>query len=464
MDSKLLPDIGQVRTLAARGESERAEFKATTSELVSAIHTVCALLNTDGGYLLFGVTDDGNVRGQDVSGHTIEKVSVEIQAIGPNAYPTIHRIPLDGRKEVIMIQVEGGLEKPYRYKGVPYKRLGNRTLRMSEEQANQMLMERMHDGHRWESEIAEGWTVEHLDSPEIVRTVELSIETGRINDPGTRNAAELLRGMGLLKEAQLLRASIVLFGNLANPQPEMPQCLLRLARFRGSDQNEFIDNRQIRGNAFVILRGAEDFIRQNIRIAGQFTVDHFSRIDEPMYSLAAVREALVNAICHRDYADSSGSVGVALYDDRLEIASTGPLRFGLKPEDLYRPHDSRPWNPLIADVFYRRGLIEQWGRGTLLMVREALAVGLPKPEINDRNGVVTVIFRPIGYYSPTEHAILAMLYGAENGLALREITARIGNIANVRQVRAVLYTLRDRDLIVIDGRGAGARWRMVERL
>ncbi len=75
----------------------------------------------------------------------------------------------------------------------------------------------------------------------------------------------------------------------------------------------------------------------------------------------ALREALANAFCHRDYSIGGGSVGVAIHQDRLEITSSGTLHFGLTAEKLFEPHESLPWNPLIAHVFYRRGIIETWG-------------------------------------------------------------------------------------------------------
>jgi ATP-dependent DNA helicase RecG len=85
-------------------------------------------------------------------------------------------------------------------------------------------------------------------------------------------------------------------------------------------------------------------------------------VDDPLYPPPALREALANALCHWDYAAAGGSVSIAIFDDRIEIASTGALLFGLKPDDLLRPHGSRPWNPLVAQTFFRRGIIEQWGR------------------------------------------------------------------------------------------------------
>ena len=127
-------------------------------------------------------------------------------------------------------------------------------------------------------------------------------------------------------------------------------------------------------------------------------------------------------------------MGLAVYDDRLEVTSTGSLHFGLTPDELFGPHESRPWNPLIARTFYRRGIIEEWGRGTLKMAELATSAGLPRPEIEDAGGAVTVCFRH-GQFVPSrrigsdvierQEAILALLDQAEDGLALREIHARL---------------------------------------
>jgi len=103
------------------------------------------------------------------------------------------------------------------------------------------------------------------------------------------------------------------------------------------------------------------------------------REDAPAYLPAVTREALANAICHRDYTQASGSISVAMYDNRLEISNPGGLHFGLTPEALTIPHHSRPWNPLIAGVFYRAGIIESWGSGTLRMIEACGAKGRPAP-------------------------------------------------------------------------------------
>ena len=248
----------------------------------------------------------------------------------------------------------------------------------------------------------------------------------------------------------------------------MPQCLLRVARFRGVDRMQFLDNRQFNGHAFALLASAERFLRDTLPIAGRFEPNRIARIDEPLYPPLATREALANALCHRDYSVGGGSVGVAIYADRLEITSSGSLHFGLTPEQMFEPRASRPWNPLIARTFYRRGVIEAWGSGTLRMAELTSRAGLPIPEIEDPSGEVTVRFRhgcpvptpPDEAASPAERRtlILALLEATAEGLTLREIRVRLGGALSDRQVHRAMEELRDEGMTVPAGRGRWGRW------
>jgi ATP-dependent DNA helicase RecG len=268
----------------------------------------------------------------------------------------------------------------------------------------------------------------------------------------------------------LLRAAVVLFGSADRVERELPQCMLRVARFRGTDRSEFLDNRQFHGNVFDLLLKGERFLRENLPVAGRIRPNLFERVDDPLYPPVALREALANAFCHRDYSIGAGSVAIGIYDDRLEVTSSGPLHFGLTAEALFAPHESLPWNPLIARVFYRRDIIESWGRGTIKMAELMSSAGLPRPEIEDGGGCVTVRFRPSQYIAPRrvgrdvserQRDILTMLAQSDSGLALREIHARIGAMASERQVREDLGTLRTLGLAQSVGHGRGARWRQV---
>ena len=446
-------------TLTASGESETLEFKETSGTRREATRTVCAFLNQHGGRVLFGVTAAGEVAGQQVSDRTIEELSAELQRIDPPAFPTVERVSVNGDREVIVVSTGQGSSRPYSYRGTAYLRVGNTTLAMSTDEYNRMLFERMHSEQRWENQSAAGWSVDDLDTAEIRRTVAEAVRRGRLQEPVSGDPSDMLRGLGLLRDGVLLRAAAVLFGSMERMEFEMPQCLLRVARFRGLDRMEFLDNRQFNGNAFTLLTNAERFLRDTLPIAGRFEPDRIERIDEPLYPPLATREALANALCHRDYSIGGGSVGIAIYDDRLEVTSSGSLHFGLTPEKLFAPHESRPWNPLIARTFYRRGIIEEWGSGTLKMAELTSSAGLPVPEIEDDGDAVTVRFR---HSRSRLQEILVLLDSARDGLTRREIHAHLGTRVSERQVRRALEELRDRGLVVSPGRGRSGRWRRMQ--
>ena len=412
--------------------------------------------------------------GQQVSERTIEELSTELRQIDPPAFPTVERVPVDGGREVIVVSTDQGASRPYSYRGTAYRRVGNTTLSMSADEYNRILFERMHSEQRWENQPAPGWSVDDLDVAEIRRTVAEAVRRGRLEEPVSREPTDLLRGLGLLRDGVLFRAAAVLFGSTERLEFEMPQCLLRVARFRGLDRMEFLDNRQFNGNAFTLLVNAESFLRDTLPIAGRFEQDRIERIDEPLYPPLATREALANALCHRDYSIGGGSVGIAVYDDRLEVTSSGSLHFGLTPEKLFGPHESRPWNPLIARTFYRSGIIEEWGSGTLKMAEMTSSAGLPVPEIEDDGGAVTVRFRhgrfvpqpaTSGMSGPEERRemILALLEGVEDGLTRQELHARLGPDVSERQVRRALSELRNGGLVVSTNRGPLTRWRREAR-
>ena len=324
----------------------------------------------------------------------------------------------------------------------------------------------MHSEQRWENQPAEGWAVGDLDVAELRNTVAEAVRIGRLSEPGTREPKDLLRRLGLLRGDVILRAAAVLFGRAERLECEMPQCLLRVARFRGLDRSEILDNRQFNGNAFTLLSGASRFLRDTLPIASRFRSGQIERIDEPLYPPLAIREALANAICHRDYALGGGSIGLAVYDDRLEVTSTGPLHFGLVPDALFVLHDSRPRNPLIASTFYRRGFVEEWGRGTIKLAELMVSAGLPHPEVEQRNDCVTVRFRRPAAVQRREiaddvldqqSAILDLLNRADLALALREIRSLLGKGTDERRSRKNLAALKAQGLVNSTGRGRGAR-------
>ena len=368
---------------------------------------------------------------------------------------------------VIVLSVPGDRLGPYSYDGRPYVRQDATTTRMDGAEHQRRILENQDPRRRWESRTADEYSVDDLDITEITRTIEASIQRGRMEDPGTRDSAELLQGLGLLREGEISNAAVVLFGERDVFMPDFPQCLLRMARFRGTTKSEFEDNRQVRANAFTLFQQAQRFLREHLPIASRVLPDQIEREDTSLYPMEALREALANALCHRDYGLRGGSIGIGIFDDRLEITNTGTLLSGITIEELTRPHASQLRNDLIADVFYRLGIIEQWGRGTLKMIELTEEAGLIPPEFEERGGEIVIRFRPIHYVPPRRvqqdlsglQRRLLQLLGVEGSMALSDIMEKLpDDAAAKRTVQENLKTLRQLDLVDLDGHGCGARW------
>lgn len=316
--------VTRLADLVRQGESATLEFKKSTAEKDRACRTLCAFANGQGGQLVFGVTSAGNVVGQQVTDRTLEELAQEFQGFEPPLMLSIERIDLDNGLQTLVVHALRKGNPPFTFRGVPYERVLNTTRVMPREHYQRLIIESAHATTRWETEPAAGWTADQLDQNEIVATIEEAIRRGRCEDPGSRDPQAILRGLGLLlPHGQLSRAALALFCRDDVPLPEYPQFKLRLARFKGATRDEFLDNRQYTGNAFALMRRAERFLIDWLPVAGKIVPGQMARIDTPALPSEATREALANAFVHRDYASAAGSVAVALYDDRLEIISSG---------------------------------------------------------------------------------------------------------------------------------------------
>jgi ATP-dependent DNA helicase RecG len=341
----VLTDTSELHLLVARGENEQIEFKTTTGQRTEAARTVCAMLTCAGGFVLFGVSDEGRIVGQQVTSDTLDAIIRELRKIEPLVPLTPETIRIGQDREVILIRVPKA-DGPHTFEGRAYVRTGSMTTVMTPEEYQRLLLERVQPFNRWEIQPASGQSFDDLDAEEVIRTIDEAVRRQRLEDPGMRRIEDLLLGMGLLRDGRITNAAVVLFGRRDRLLPLYPQCSLRLARFRGRDMGEFVDNRHEVGNAFDLLIRAQRFMRDHLPVAGRVVPNVYERVDDPLYPPVALREAIANALCHRDYSIPGGSVGIAIFDDRLEISSSGPLRFGLRPNDLLAPHASKPLEPV----------------------------------------------------------------------------------------------------------------------
>ena len=460
--------LDEIRSIIKNGESEVLELKKSTGQLTRATESLCAFLNGLGGMVIIGVTPEGKIVGQHITDKTLQDIANTLRNIEPTTHITMNRVALDQSElEILVLEAIPVTEaRPYIFDGRPYYRTGTTTAVMPQDMYQQLLLNRAHSKNRWENSAATEFELTDLDREEILKTVRTGIAAGRLPESTGTDPVDVLDRLGLRTKGIILNAAVVLFGKVFLPY--YTQCQIRLARFKGTNKTEFLDNKQLYGHAFSLLDEAMFFIQRHLPVAGKITPGVIERIDEPIFPPLALREALVNAFCHRDYANPGGAISVAIFDDRLEIWSEGILPFGLKVEDLKRDHPSRPRNPLIADVFFRRGLVERWGRGTQTIVELCVKAGHPEPEFIEQAGSVGVRFFPRAYVAPhrvghdltiRQREILQIV--AEMPLSLREIIAKMSAPPSEAMVRNELYHLKKLGLVVLHGYGRGSRWFLV---
>lgn len=247
--------LQELHAIVGGGEQAQVEFKRSTGQRSEAAKAVCGMLNGSGGFLLFGVTDQGALAGQDVASGTLEDVVRELRGIEPLVPIDPETVRLSNGRAVIALRVPaGGGGGPYTYDGRPYVRHGPTTQLMAQDEYRRRLLEQMHAAQRWELLPARGITVADLDRSEIARTVDEAVRRGRLEDPGTRDTQELLRGLNVVRDGVPLNAAAALFLRSDRAIPEFGQCSVRLARFRGTTMGEFEDSREVQGNIFELLR------------------------------------------------------------------------------------------------------------------------------------------------------------------------------------------------------------------
>ena len=381
-----------LKALVAFGEGESLEVKETTGQRVDACETLCAFLNKDGGTVVFGVGKKSNVTGQLVSDKTKRELFEVFAKFEPAADIAVEWVDVDETHKAIVCKVERGNMRPYVYDGRPYKRVQSSTTVMPQEEYERMLAERKGFQSDWELEINPELKLADLDENEIRKTARMGVAEGRLPESTDVNdIIGLLDGFKVRKDGALRNAAAVLF---CKEDTDYMQCLLRLARFKGKDNQTFIDNKQITGNIFRLIDAGMAFCFNHLSLSG--VINGTYREEHLEIPAKALREALVNALVHRLYVKRGSSVSLAIYDDRVEIINPGTFPSNLTMEELRAGNMSELRNPTIAKVMYSRKTVETWGRGIKLILDECAKAKLPEPRILAVGGYTrTVFMRPV---------------------------------------------------------------------
>jgi ATP-dependent DNA helicase RecG len=241
----------------------------------------------------------------------------------------------------------------------------------------------------WDSLVCEGASLEDIDEEKVRWYLRKAKLERRLEIDENVSVEEALKRLGLIVDDKLTNAAILLFGK--NPQRFFYQAETRCARFKGTKPIEFTDMKVFGGTLIEQVENAVSFVLDHIPMRVVITGKP-EREEIYEYPPFAIREAIVNAICHRDYTIMS-NVQVRIFDDRIEVWGCGPLPEPLTLEDLKKEHKSIPRNPLISKCFFLIKFIEQWGTGTNRMIEACLKHGLPEPLFEYVARDFVVIFR-----------------------------------------------------------------------
>ncbi|WP_303037275.1 RNA-binding domain-containing protein [uncultured Duncaniella sp.] len=389
--------LNYIRQLASASEGVDVEFKETTGQLNRGMETLCGMMNGNGGIVVFGVTNKGKIIGQDKGDKTTREIGEALRKFDPavDIQPDYIEIE-DTGKFLIAFQTDGqDPDKPFLWDGKPYMRHDSVTSVMPREKF--IRLHELQHGliYKWENEVNASLKIEDLDERLIMNVVHGAVRRGRLsNDALNDSVSTALTRLNLVKNGSVCNSAAVLFGKDFS---DYPQCRLRLARFKGTNKQYFIDNQQHVGNIFQLVDAAMAFFFKHLNLSGT-THHRIVREDELEIPYDALREAVVNAYCHMRWGYEIATVGIAIYDDCIVIENAGrfPVRISpnalMQREEEDRKNTSMPPNPAIANVMYIGGLIEHRGRGLSMMARECERVGLPAPTFNQDCIIVKTTF------------------------------------------------------------------------
>ncbi|MEW6748632.1 MAG: RNA-binding domain-containing protein [Candidatus Micrarchaeota archaeon] len=368
-------DLIALLEIIRKGECERVEFRSTADK--RAGETICAFLNTTGGTLLIGIDDGGKIIGCPAD--SADKIDNYVSAIYPRIIPKSEMQEIDG-KRVLIVTVPKS-ERLHTFGNVGYIRVGrsSRSLELDEilQKAAESLMLRFDEAICIDaslSDISETVLSKYLERRKMMRGVEAP-ETDH-----TRTL-EMLKAVS---GGKATNAGILFFCDY--PERFHPGAQLRFIEFRSDDMRDVAEERTFNGSIWRISDEFGAFVEN--KVPRESLVVGLEKKAGSKFPLEAIREALNNALIHRNYVETA-DVKVFLFPDRLEIVNPGSFPADVTPE--MPAH--RPRNQVLCQYFFDVGKVDKYGSGLEKMKRLCIDGGYPAPEFALSARQTRVVFR-----------------------------------------------------------------------
>ena len=361
-------------------ESQNIEWKQSWHD--DYLKWICGFANANGGTLIIGKDDNGYVVGLK----NFQKLMEDIPNKVINYLGIICDVNLkekSGRKYIEIVVYPYGV--PISYHGKYYFRSGSTKQVLQGAALNEFLLSKA--GKTWDDVIEPKATLKDIDKKAIEIFKKNALKSSRLPQvENEKDINQIFKNLRLVDDKNLKRAAILLFGK--DPRKFFINAFIKIGRFGKSD-DELLSQEVVEGNAFELADQTLDILDKKY-FKKTISYNGLHRIETPEYPYDAIREVLLNAIVHRQY--SGAPIQISIYDDKLMVWNYGTLPESITIEDLKHKHASHPRNPILADVFFKGGLIESWGRGTLKVIRECKIAELPEPEFKKMTGGILVIF------------------------------------------------------------------------
>ena len=394
-------------------ENQNIEWKESWRD--DYLKWICGFANAAGGKIYIGMNNSGQVVGVADAKKLLEDIPNKVRDV-LGIIVDVNLLDKDGL-EYVEIDVPP-YSNPINYKGQYHYRSGSTKQELKGAALNRFILQRT--GRHWDEFPIERAKIEELSESALNRFRKEAARSGRVDEGVLKDKTEhLLHDLRLIDEdGHLNRAALLLF----HPDPErfVFGAYIKIGFFRDDKGNlEFQD--EIHGALMEQVDKAMDLIKSKYLIY-RISYEGISRRETPQFPVEAIRESLMNAVAHKDYA-SAVPVQISVFPDHITFWNAGQLPENWTTERLFESHPSSPYNPLIANTFFRSGDIESWGRGYKRILEAVSAYKLLPPKLEMISGLM------ITYYTDVRSQLLAQRVD-ERYISVIEYAAQNGSINN----------------------------------
>ncbi len=432
-------------------ESQIIEWKEVWKD--EYLKWICGFANAKGGKIFIGKNDKGEIVGLKNSKKLLEDI--------PNKVKDILGIII----EVNLLEIEKGdyLEiiiepQPFAvsYKGQYHYRSGSTKQELKGIALDKFLLEKK--GKTWDGVPIPNVSVKDLKNETFNLFKKRAVRSKRIDESILiENNENVLENLKLTENSFLKRASILLF----HPDPEkfVTGAFIKIGYFQTDTELVFQD--EVHGNLFEQIEKTIEILFTKY-IKAIISYEGIHRVETYEYPKEAVREAILNAISHKDYAFGY-PVQISVYKDKMMIWNEGKLPENWTVDKLFQKHSSKPFNPDIANAFFRAGYIEAWGRGTIKIIEQSRKHGLPTPEFINEGSDFWIIFKKdifnkeyLENLKLNERQIKAVLYVKNKGKIANKEYQKINNVSKATATRDLIELVEKYIILKKKGKvGAG---------